>query len=213
MTLQSSGEVVTVSNQFLADGSEYALNAIEFDDGTVWDAATIKATVQQGTAGDDRLYSDAVGDTLDGLAGNDVVYGADGNDTLHGGDDNDRLYGRNGDDMLYGDAGDDVIYGQAGNDSLDGGEGKDRLYGGDGDDTLRGGTGSGDYLAGNAGNDTYLFGSGDGNTTINNKDSTIGRHDVLRFMSGIEVSDVVIDAQTKSPAGDAAKQWRSHHGQ
>ena len=82
------------------------------------------------------------------------------------------------------------LYGQNGNDVLDGGDGRDRLYGGNGNDTLRGGTGSGDRLEGNAGDDIYLFGAGDGNTTVYNYDRGEDRNDVLRFLEGIEASGV-----------------------
>ena len=156
LTLQSSGEVITVSNYFNADASGgYALNAIEFADGTVWNIDTVKTLVQQGSAGNDNLY---------GYAGNDTLSGGEGNDTLQGYD------------------GDDV---------LNGGAGRDNLYGGSGNDTLNGGTGNGDYLTGGAGNDTYLYASGDGHTTISNYDNDAGRNDVLRFQSGVDVSDVV----------------------
>ena len=49
---------------------------------------------------------------------------------------------------------------------------------------------SGDSLNGGAGNDTYLFGSGDGNTTVSHYDTGTDRHDVLRFLEGIAASDV-----------------------
>src|SRR5690606_3542416 len=199
LTVGSTGEVITVSGYFSQDGtSGHALNAIEFDDGTAWDLETLKALVQQGTDGVDQLYGYADADTLDGLAGNDVLYGADGDDTLSGGDGNDNLQGQNGNDILSGGAGNDTLYGGNGNDQLDGGDGRDTLYGGDGDDILRGGPGSGDYLVGDAGNDTYLFGAGDGNTTISNYDTGADRHDVLRFLEGITPDEVTATRSTTS---------------
>ncbi|MEY8250886.1 MAG: calcium-binding protein, partial [Colwellia sp.] len=130
-------------------------------------------------------------DILLGGDGNDIVAGGEGNDTLSGGAGNDTLSGQSGDDNISGGEGNDRISGGSGNDTLDGDSGQDYVYGGDGDDTLRGGTGSGDYLQGDAGNDTYLFATGDGHTTIYNKDSTVNRNDVLRFLEGVEPSDVI----------------------
>src|SRR5690606_13380112 len=182
---------ITVSSYFHNDGAGgYALNAIEFADGTVWDIDTVKGLVQQGGEGADQLYGYAGADTLNGLGGNDTLYGAAGNDTLSGGDGNDNLQGQDGDDIVSGDAGNDTLYGQNGNDVLDGGAGTDTLYGGNGDDTLRGGAGANDYLSGDAGNDTYLFGLGDGNTMVYNYDTGAGRNDVLQFLEGIDPSDV-----------------------
>jgi Ca2+-binding RTX toxin-like protein len=197
LTLQSTGEVITVQSFF--SGSRYELNAIEFADGTVWDIGTVKDLVTQGTEGVDWLYGYAGADTLDGLGGNDYLYGADGNDTLPGGEGDDRVYGQNGNDTVtgdagndcvYGDAGDDVlnggdgrdyVYGGAGNDVLNGGDGRDYVYGGAGNDTLRGGPGSNDYLSGDAGNDIYLFAAGDGADTVHNYDTNAASIDVARF--------------------------------
>jgi Ca2+-binding RTX toxin-like protein len=182
LTVQSTGEVVTVQSHFYQDGEGgYAINAVEFADGTRWDAEALKDLVQQGTIGADSLYGYAGDDVLDGQAGNDTLYGADGNDTLSGGEGNDYLYGNEGNDVITGDAGNDHVYGQNGDDVLDGGEGRDSVYGGNGNDILRGGTGNGDYLSGDAGNDTYLIGIGDGNTTISNYDTEAASVDSARF--------------------------------
>jgi Ca2+-binding RTX toxin-like protein len=191
LTVQSTGEVITVQSYFNDDGAGgYALDAIEFADSTVWDAGTVKDLVQQSTEGADQLYGYAGEDTLGGAGGNDTLYGAAGDDVLGGGDGNDRLYGQDGNDVLNGDTGDDDLYGNAGDDVLNGGGGRDRLYGGAGNDILRGGAGTNDYLSGDSGNDTYLFSAGDGNTTIYNRDTGEGRNDTLRLLEGIDPSDV-----------------------
>ncbi|WP_143032562.1 calcium-binding protein, partial [Nitrosomonas sp. Nm33] len=174
LTLQSTGEKITVSNYFYQDGaSAYVLDAIEFSDGTSWDVTTVKQKVLQGTTGVDNITGFASNDTIDGLAGNDSLNGAGGNDTVIGG------------------AGNDILSGGNGNDVLEGGDGTDTLYGGAGDDVLRGGAGANDYLTGDTGNDTYLFAAGEGHTSISNYDTGVGRHDVLRFMQGINPGDVV----------------------
>ncbi len=54
LTIQSTGEMITVERHFLWYGaSGYALNAIEFADGTSWDVDTVKAMVLQGTDGNE----------------------------------------------------------------------------------------------------------------------------------------------------------------
>ncbi|QWT21933.1 hypothetical protein KPL74_07985 [Bacillus sp. NP157] len=106
-------------------------------------------------------------------------------------DGNDTLLGYDSDDHLMGGAGDDKLYGNAGNDYLEGGTGIDELHGGDGDDVLYGGP-EGAILYGDAGSDTYIFGLGDGNTTINNDDSSVGRHDVIQFREGVAPGEVTV---------------------
>jgi Ca2+-binding RTX toxin-like protein len=70
--------------------------AIEFDDGTVWTAATglqlIGSNLGQFTEGTD------LGDLIDGRNGDDYLYGYAGNDTLIGGKGNDYMAGGDGDD-------------------------------------------------------------------------------------------------------------------
>ncbi|SDX17986.1 calcium-binding protein, partial [Nitrosomonas communis] len=181
LTLTSTGEKITVSNYFYQDGAgPYVLDAIEFSDGTSWDVATVKQKVLQGTTGADNLTGFASNDTIDGLEGNDSLNGAAGNDTLLGG------------------AGNDTLSGSDGNDVLEGGDGSDMLYGGSGDDTLSGGAGANDSLTGDAGNDTYLFAAGEGHTSINNYDTGVGRHDVLRFLEGINPGDVLVSRDSSN---------------
>ena len=48
LTIGSTGEVITVSSYFRGDGAGgYALDAIEFADGTVWDIDTVKTMVPE----------------------------------------------------------------------------------------------------------------------------------------------------------------------
>ncbi|MCU7935152.1 MAG: calcium-binding protein [Candidatus Thiodiazotropha sp. (ex Dulcina madagascariensis)] len=190
LTLDSGGETITVTNYFIGDGVGYALDAIEFADGTQWDIDHIKAQVQRPTNGADSLYGYAGDDRLVAWNGDDNLYSANGNDTLSGGRGNDRVEGQHGNDVLFGNAGNDELYGGAGNDHLMGGEGSDRLFGGEGNDRLRGNAGGGDTLTGGAGNDTYVYARGDGDTTIDNHDTSAGRWDVLRFLGGVEPGDI-----------------------
>ncbi|WP_445354229.1 calcium-binding protein [Microbulbifer sp. EKSA008] len=159
-------------------------------------------------AGEDHIVGDSTGDYLrgygsddfiEGLSGNDTLYGGEGNDRLFGGEGsdlilggegNDELQGHDGDDALVGGDGNDRIYGGNNDDNLSGGAGQDYLYGGEGDDVLSGGGGYGDYLSGGGGNDKYLYRIGDGNTTIDNYDTSEGRLDTLKLLNGINPSEV-----------------------
>ncbi len=137
LTVQSTGEVVTVQNHFISS-NQYTLNAVEFADGTIWSSAALAAMILTGTAGADTMTGFASDDTMSGLGGNDTISGVGGNDTLLGGDGNDVLHGGDGNDILLG------------------GDGQDTLYGGAGNDTLSGGTGF-DILSGQAGADLFYF--------------------------------------------------------
>ncbi len=181
--------------------SIYRVENIEFDDGTVWGDADIRARMM-GTSGDDTLNwlpgSDAV--TIDGLGGNDSISSTDGDDhllggtgsdTLHAGEGNNTLNGGAGNDTLSAGDGTDLLDGGSGDDDLDGGNGADLLLGGAGDDTLRGSDGvsdstgttnineteDSDTLSGGLGNDLVRGGGGD---------------DVYRFQRG-DGADYVSD--------------------
>lgn len=127
-----------------------------------------------GGAGNDKIYGNAVANTLyggsgndelDGKSGNDFLRGDLGDDTLNGGDGNDNLNGGFGNDTLNGQDSNDYLNGSFGNDALNGGKGIDTLIGSDGNDTLNGSFGNDslnggrgiDTLSGGDGND-YLFG-------------------------------------------------------
>ncbi|SDY86879.1 calcium-binding protein, partial [Nitrosomonas sp. Nm33] len=199
LTLQNIGEKITVSNYFYQDAtSAYALEAIKFSDGTSWDIAAVKHMVLQSTLGNDNIIGFETDDTINGMSGDDILSGAGGNDHLNGSNGNDILNGAAGNDALLGGTGNDNLSGGDGNDVLEGGDGTDTLYGGTGDDSLRGGAGTNDYLSGDAGNDTYLFAAGEGHTSINNYDSSTDRHDVLRFMEGINPGDVTVTGDTSN---------------
>ena len=57
------------------------MEQIQFADGTLLDAETIKQLVLQGTPGDDYLVGYSSADVLDGGAGNDTLIGNKGDDT------------------------------------------------------------------------------------------------------------------------------------
>lgn len=138
-------------------------------------------SVVQGTDRDEPITGNEQSDRIHGGRGEDILSGNAGEDWLEGGEGNDELDGGDGDDWLFGGDGDD---------NLDGGDGTDHLFGGDGDDVLRGG--EGDTLKGDAGNDRYLYARGDGDITINNRDTDVGSSDTLQFLDGIAPDDIAI---------------------
>ncbi|MCL4456170.1 MAG: peptidoglycan DD-metalloendopeptidase family protein, partial [Nitrospirae bacterium] len=164
---------LTVKDYFLNEDLRYQVENIKFADGTVWDAATIKQLILQGTSGNDTITGYNRADTISGLTGNDTIYGRAGDDNINGDAGDDNLYGETGNDMLQGDDGSDTLHGQEGDDILDGGTGNDRLYG-------------------EIGNDTYLFGKGSGQDTIMDKDATAGNLDTIILNSDIAPADITI---------------------
>lgn len=161
---------LTASSWF--SNSAYRIEQIQFDDGTLWNADTIKSmTKGTATSGSDVLFGeDALADSLSGLDGDDKLYGLGGNDTLSGGNGVDELSGGEGADSLLGGAGDD------------------RLYGDTGADTLVGGTGN-DQLSGDRGNDLYQFERGGGQDVISDFDPDANT-DVLQFGAGISANQL-----------------------
>jgi trimeric autotransporter adhesin len=106
--------------------------------------------------------------------------GSAGADTLNGFVGQDLILGDAGNDVINGLGGHDTLSGGAGADAIDGGAGNDQLSGDAGNDTLQGGLGN-DTLIGQKGNDTYLFGRGQGQDTIVDKDSTWFNSDTLKI--------------------------------
>jgi Ca2+-binding RTX toxin-like protein len=105
------------------------LQQVTFEDGTVWDLATLIGKALAGTEGNDSIIGTNTNDNISGGLGNDTLTGRDGNDSLNGGLGNDNLYGENGNDILDGGAGNDTLNGGTGNNIY--------LFGkGDGQDTI-----------------------------------------------------------------------------
>ncbi|MEL6929329.1 MAG: calcium-binding protein [Cyanobacteria bacterium J06600_6] len=125
-----------------------------------------------GTANNDFLTGNQLGNIIRGLAGDDTLEGLRSNDVLKGNRGNDSLEGGVGDDTLEGGVGDDFLNGGPGDNSLFGGAGNDRIFGG-GNDIIRGaggndfivGLGGDDDIIGGAGDDTIIDGSGNSRVT------------------------------------------------
>ena len=104
LLLSINGTTDQVTLQNWRYGNYYHIEQVEFADGTLWDAAQLKALVPVdpvlGTEQADYLRAWAGEDTpLQGLGGNDTLYGNDGNDILDGGVGNDYLSGGMGNDV------------------------------------------------------------------------------------------------------------------
>jgi Ca2+-binding RTX toxin-like protein len=79
MTVLSSGEKITITNQF--SGAAYKLEQIEFADGTKWNQAALDAAVYRGTSGADYISGTSANEIFDGGLGNDLLIGNRGGDT------------------------------------------------------------------------------------------------------------------------------------
>lgn len=119
----------------------------------------------QGSAFNDHIWGNNVGNVISGNDGDDQIWGFLGSDHLMGGRGNDLLVGGHHNDILEGGEGDDTLLGEDGNDQLFGGsrsarsqapDGNDTLLAGKGIDILSGGPGA-DYLDGGDGNDRALY--------------------------------------------------------
>lgn len=120
--LSTGANIAIIEGQF--NGPDWAIESLQFADGTIWDQSTIEAVANTATQWDDYLRGTDGNDIIDGLGGNDTISGDGGNDTLRGG------------------SGADILYGGSGNNTLDGGSGGDTLTGGADSDTYLFGIGS-----------------------------------------------------------------------
>ncbi|MCS4511048.1 calcium-binding protein [Xylophilus ampelinus] len=132
ISLKGTDDRLDIQSYFDQDATTgCAFENLRFDDGTVWDTATIVAKFLTGTATADTITATRAADTITGLGGNDTIYGRDGDDSIDGGADDDTLFGGTGDDTLIGGAGDDSLTGCTGNNVY--------LFGrGDGQDIVQG---------------------------------------------------------------------------
>ena len=101
--------------------------------------------------------------------------------------------GGEGNDLIRGGAGNDLnLHGDGGQDELYGGTGNDELYGDDGDDVLNGGEDD-DTLTGGGGSDIFVFGSNDGQDTIEDLDTTL---DKIEVPANASVSIEAVESDT-----------------
>ena len=204
----SDGGSVLLMGYFSGD----ALQEIRFQDGTVWDHATMLDLGIQQIDAIDYLGNYVGRETgQEYFAGDgDDYFQVSANDTIHGGEGNDSLtwYIEDiGGVALYGDQGDDLLdlegRSSTGGNLLDGGEGMDTLNGSAGDDTLQ----SGAVMRGYDGADIYRIERGTGDAFIYAKDTTrevylsgpdseIVSRDIVQFGAGIARDDVSFSLRT-----------------
>ena len=151
------------------------VDQVRFNDGTVWDRATLLAKATVPTANGDTFYGDFTGNTLFGGGGNDSLLGRDGND------------------QLSGDAGNDYLEGGVGNDTylFNIGDGQDAVYdwgSGSDLDTVQFGAGInvGDVVVTQANGDVVLSiaGTSDSVSLKNQMGGTWAGADQVRFADG-----------------------------
>lgn len=85
ITVNSTGHVITLDEQFYSNTENWGVEKIEFADGTVWDRAQIKeASISRinGTTGNDTLSGTSLNDVFDGGLGNDTITTGDGSDII-----------------------------------------------------------------------------------------------------------------------------------
>ncbi|HNA86400.1 MAG TPA: calcium-binding protein [Nitrospira sp.] len=88
--IKGTADSIRVAAYFVDDGaSAWAVEAIRFADGTIWDYATVVARMTPmnlvGTTADDVLVGGSLDDTLSGFDGNDTLDGRGGADAMSGG--------------------------------------------------------------------------------------------------------------------------------
>ena len=102
LSIKGTTDRVDVLNYFANNGtSNYRLEEVRFENGTVWNYAAILAAslISQGTS---------AADDLEGSVGDDVMYGGGGDDAINGRLGNDTIDGGSGSDVLSGDFGNDI---------------------------------------------------------------------------------------------------------
>ena len=102
---------ILLDNQHYGDAG---IEAVRFDDGTVWSQAELMAhyVAGQQTSGDDNINGSHFADTVSAGAGDDIVVMGAGSDLIRGGAGNDRLEGNEDGDTYHYDVGDghDVVF-------------------------------------------------------------------------------------------------------
>ena len=181
ITVNATGQTVTIDEQYYSQTANWGIEKIEFADGTSWSLGQVTAAGwYRGTTGNDSITGSAWDDSIDGGAGDDTLNGGTGADTLVGGLGNDTYVVDNTGDVVTENAGEGtdtvqstVTYTLSANvenltlTSAISGTGNDEaniiigngvaniLTGLGGNDTLNGMAGS-DTLIGGLGNDTYV---------------------------------------------------------
>ncbi len=98
VTINSTGDVITIDDQFRDSNSGWGIEKIDFADGSSINRASILASVgDPGNSGGQTITGTSGDDNLTGTSGNDTLDGGLGNDSLNGGDGSDTYVYRRGD--------------------------------------------------------------------------------------------------------------------
>jgi Ca2+-binding RTX toxin-like protein len=192
----SSGETLTVNNQFLG-AAGYAMEQVIFANSTVWNSTQIReASWYRGSASGETLAGTSNGESFDAKGGNDTINADWGDDLLIGGAGADTLNGDLGTDTASyetatagltadlttpanntGDAAGDTY---ALIENLTGSNYADTLKGNSSANKITGGTGN-DTLTGAGGADVFYFRTGFGADTITDFGAGSGTDDVIQL--------------------------------
>ncbi|CAD5973147.1 Serralysin B [Planktothrix agardhii] len=104
-SLDSNDMVLLVPRDPLLPGETYTASITANGQTYTWSFTVGPKAPIVGTAGNDNLLGNELGDTISGLAGNDTLSGGGGDDSLDAGDGNNYLWGDVGNDTLLGGAG------------------------------------------------------------------------------------------------------------
>lgn len=93
--------------------------------------------------------------------------------------------GHTADDTVVGTEGDDYLRGSAGNDVIEGLQGNDTIA-----------------MAGGGGDDVYLFGTGEGQDTVQRGSAIVAELNTLRFKNGVSPTDLVLTREFRTYTDD-----------
>ncbi len=83
ITVNATGQTISVSEQFYATTANYGIEAIQFANGQTWDRAKINLEAwYRGTAQVDTMYGSNFNDTFYGMGGDDTFSSGAGSDTF-----------------------------------------------------------------------------------------------------------------------------------
>jgi Ca2+-binding RTX toxin-like protein len=206
-----SGDTILIKDWSLLSTAEQDLWTFESVSGTFTPASSanepdlsvepdvvggVVPTFVTGTSGNDVINGADFDEQIDALAGNDAVNAGGGNDIVFAGDGNDTVEGGAGNDRIDGGDGANLLSGGDGNDTITAGNGVDEIRGGKGNDRLEGGTN----------NDLYVFGRGDGQDEIYDRNggtlffSPPDTNNTLR-LEGINPGEITIERNPRDPLG------------
>jgi Ca2+-binding RTX toxin-like protein len=103
LVIKINGTSDQITLDYSVNNSDFRIEQLKFNDGTIWSHADMLARAMTPTSGNDVFIASYDGESIFGGGGNDVLLGRNGADTLDGGAGNDTLAGEGSDDVyLFG---------------------------------------------------------------------------------------------------------------